>query len=105
MKGQSGIVQALGAENRMLRMKIGQIEQAQKESMFIEMLTAAAVTGLVQNPALSTDDIAEQAIDIADKIMGKVIKMSQAANEAIQADSEADGNTLAEEEPSLIIKP
>lgn len=103
MKGANGIVQALGSENRMLRMKIGQLEQAQKEGMFIELLTAAAVTGLVQVKGLKNEEIAERSIEVADAVMQRVMQMSRSANEEVVA--EAESAPLADEEESLIIRP
>lgn len=106
MRGGNGITQALGAENRMLRNKIAELEQAQKEAMFIEMLTSQALGGFCSRSELTVDQAASMAIEAADLVMTKVMRMSK---EAMKAEQELNGDAepqqeLAEEE-SLILKP
>lgn len=105
MKGGNGMVQALGAENRMLRNKIAELEQAQKEAMFIEMLTSQALGGFCSRADLTVEQAATMAIEAADLVMTKVMRQ---ASEAMKAEKELSVQQpqaeLADEE-SLIVKP
>lgn len=96
MRGQSHLVQGLGAENRQLRERIAELEQAQKEGDFIEKLTCAALTGYCSQ-GLPVEESAEKAIQAADAVMERIIKLTRAAN-AAQAEAEGSVSKLEEGE-------
>ncbi len=111
MKGQSGIVQALGAENRMLRNKIGQLEQSQQQGMFLETLTAHALGGLLSVKGVDVKEAAAKAVEAASAVFDKVVAEGRAAlaaeeqaghNDRLKDDDE---EAEAAKEPGLIIAP
>lgn len=95
----------LGAENRALRSKIVQLEQAQAQGMFLEQLTAHALNGvLASDPNITAEDAAKKALDAAQLCFNNIIAQGREAMAAEQ-DKEQSTDEEVPSESSLIVSP
>lgn len=106
---QNEILRSMNAENKMLRMKIGQLERANAQADFMEKLIAGALTGYCAQPWAK--DQPEEAARLANQAANRSLELIAGAVDAVEEEMKKhepppeDGESLANppDEPSKII--